>query len=590
MSSKLISATALILLAASPAIADNESLPARTIAGSDRGDARIEQQLDRREREAYRAIFAAIRNQDWASVEERLDDAPDSILEPVARAEYYLDPASPRIELQPLMALLAEAPDLPGARDLARLAEARGMERLPAALPPTHELRRLSGPSRRSRARPSSDAATRALVDRIHPLIVADSPCEAERLVDEIGSTLPSEGLTEVRQRVAWSYYLTGDDTNARRVAQLARRGSGEWAVHADWVDGLASWRQRDCNAAAEAFGAVGRRASDSELMAAGLYWAARAEMACGRPQNVQAQLRTAARMRETFYGLLAAQTLGIAAQTHVQAAGFMPGWNTVADHSNARRAMALIEIGEAQLAGRYLRHGAALDEPQRHDAWVDLASVLGLPDTELWLAQNAPAGHHPTARDRFPSPAYRPASGWRVDRSLVYAHALQESNFRPDAVSHAGARGLLQLMPGTAGDIARDRGESVEPASLNRPEINIEYGQTYMESMRDFPGTQGLLPKVIASYNAGPGSVADWEGRLRDRGDPLLYIESIPFVETRHYVPIVLRNYWMYQRNAGEQASSLSALAQGMWPRFPGSPGPVAVRLSGHGGTRVAD
>ena len=81
-----------------------------------------------------------------------------------------------------------------------------------------------------------------------------------------------------------------------------------------------------------------------------------------------------------------------------------------------------------------------------------------------------------------------------------------------------------------------------------------------------------------------------NWEGRLRDRGDPLLYIESIPFYETRGYVPIILRNYWMYQRNAGEDATSLGALAQGMWPRFPGAPGAVAVRLSGQGGARIAD
>ncbi|MBC7986713.1 MAG: lytic transglycosylase domain-containing protein, partial [Sphingomonadaceae bacterium] len=210
-------------------------------------------------------------------------------------------------------------------------------------------------------------------------------------------------------------------------------------------------------------------------------------------------------------------------------------------------------------------------------------------PATHLWLSQQGPSRYAPGPSERYPAPAWRPVSGWRVDRSLVYAHALQESNFRPDAVSHAGARGLLQLMPGTAQIIARRRGETIDAGRLNVPEVNIEYGQAYLEEMRDFGGTQALLPKVIASYNAGPGAVLNWEGRLRDRGDPLLYIESIPFVETRHYVPIVLRNYWMYQRNASDRATSLEALAQGMWPRFPGMPGASAVRLSG-AGTRVAD
>jgi hypothetical protein len=64
------------------------------------------------------------------------------------------------------------------------------------------------------------------------------------------------------------------------------------------------------------------------------------------------------------------------------------------------------------------------------------------------------------------------------------------------------------------------------------------------------------------------------------DGGDPLLYIESIPYWETRGYVPIVLRNYWIYQQKAGKPSASRHALAQGMWPRFPGLPGASAVRM----------
>ncbi|HEY0084846.1 MAG TPA: lytic transglycosylase domain-containing protein, partial [Allosphingosinicella sp.] len=69
--------------------------------------------------------------------------------------------------------------------------------------------------------------------------------------------------------------------------------------------------------------------------------------------------------------------------------------------------------------------------------------------------------------------------------------------------------------------------------------------------------------------------------GRRMDGGDPLLYIESIPYWETRGYVPIVLRNYWVYEQQAGKDSSSRRALAQGLWPRFPGLPGASAVRLS---------
>ncbi|WP_299327503.1 lytic transglycosylase domain-containing protein [Parasphingopyxis sp.] len=586
MKLKLLAATALLSASLTPALADAASLPTLSQAQT---QSEIDSVLSRSEREAYRQIFADIRNRNWESAEGRLARAPDSVLHPVARAELYLAPGSPRVELEPLRALLNDAPDLPDANRILTLAQSRGLEQAPV-LPRTHSMRRPSGPSRRARAQPvRDDSAARSVVREIRPLIVADSPREAENVLERNRESLTRAGLTEVQQRVSWSYYLTGDDRNAQRLARQARAGIGDWAVHGDWVDGLASWRLGDFEAAADAFASVGRRAPDSEKRAAGLYWAARAEMRAGRPENVQTLLRTAALMDETFYGLLAMQSLGISeAPAHRNIPS--PTWDTVASFSTAQRAMALAELGERELADEFVRHGAAIGNPQHHDAWLDLANQLRLPNAELWIARNAPVSYHASSRVRFPAPGYEPVGGWRVDRSLVYAHALQESNFRPEVVSPAGARGLLQLMPGTARDIARDRGETVNASRLNVPEINIEYGQHYMEEMRDFSGMQGLLPKVIASYNAGPGAVMNWEGRLRDRGDPLLYIESIPFYETRGYVPIVLRNYWMYQRNAGEESTSLAALAQGMWPRFPGAPGAVAVRLSGQGGARIAN
>ncbi len=76
---------------------------------------------------------------------------------------------------------------------------------------------------------------------------------------------------------------------------------------------------------------------------------------------------------------------------------------------------------------------------------------------------------------------------------------------------------------------------------------------------------------------------------RAMDRGDPLLYIESIPYWETRGYVPIVLRNYWIYEQQAGKDSASRSALVQGLWPKFPGMAGPKAVRLERRGSGATA-
>jgi len=162
------------------------------------------------------------------------------------------------------------------------------------------------------------------------------------------------------------------------------------------------------------------------------------------------------------------------------------------------------------------------------------------------------------------------PQGGWRVDRSLVFAHALQESNFRINATSRAGARGLMQVMPATAQVIARRKG-SPFVGSLSAPAVNMEYGQSYIEQLRDMSATGGLLPKVIAAYNCGPAPLDRWNARGEDLNkDPLLYIESISYWETRGYVTTVLRNYWMYQQQAGQRTISRDALVQGLWPKFP--------------------
>jgi len=100
--------------------------------------------------------------------------------------------------------------------------------------------------------------------------------------------------------------------------------------------------------------------------------------------------------------------------------------------------------------------------------------------------------------------------------------------------------------------------------------EVNLAFGQRNLEMLRDSPATQGQLPKIMAAYNAGLTPVSRWNSEIRDFGDPLLYMESIPYWETRGYVAIVMRNYWMYERAAGVPSPSRRALAEGRWPAFP--------------------
>lgn len=565
-----------LALVAAPALAEDQATASRSAL-------LLPTMLSASERDNYRAVFAALRAQDWAGAAGRLDGMREGPLHNLARAMLYTMPGSPRVEMEPLTSLLARSTELPQAADLARLARARGAESLPQ-LPPEQRLVGLGGQPRRARPRNiRGDEVADQLEPLIQPLIRDDQPVEAEALLNSRIAELSDEARTAFQQRIAWVYYLNGNDREARRLGDLARIGPTEYALHAEWVSGLAAWRMGDYRAAAEHFATVGARSTDIELSAAGHYWAARADTAGGKPERVQARLRTAARLGETFYGLLAQSALGIhqppADLTGLTAAD----WRRIEDLRNVRAAVALAEIGESDLAAALLRRQAQIGQPNEHAALIHLAARLNLTATQMWLSHNGPRGSHFGPRERYPNPSWRPARGWRVDPALAFAHALQESNFRPDAVSPAGARGLMQVRPGTAGDLIRWRGISGDPGRLNDPVNNIEFGQTYLEYLRDMQSTGGLLPKVIASYNAGPAPIAEWNLRY-DQSDPLLYIESIPYWETRGYVPIILRNYWIYESRTADQSVTRRALAQGLWPRFPGLSGPTAVRIPPRG------
>jgi soluble lytic murein transglycosylase-like protein len=533
------------------------------------------------ERSRYREVFAAIRGGDWTGAAARLDEMGDGPLHAIARAELYLAKGSPKVELEPLLTLVGKAPDLPQAAQLSRLAAARGATELPEVSQP-QELRWQGGQPRRARARSIvGDTVAAELEAIVQPLIVENRPSEAEAYMLQWQDRLTPEARTEYQQRIAWSYYLVGQASDARRLADQSRTGVGEWAIHGEWVAGLSSWKLGDCKSAADSFAMVGARATDPELNAAAHYWAARSDMKCGRPQHVQARLRSASRLTETFYGLLAARALGLKKPMVAQLHDYRDAeWHSVAGKPNVKAAIALNEIGERNLADDLIRHQARIGSAADHNALLHLASDLNLAGTQFWLAHNAPAGAQVNLAARYPDPDWRPLRGWRVDKSLAYAHALQESNFRTQVVSPAGASGLMQVRPGTAGDMARSRGDAFEPGQLSEPSFNLEYGQSYLEYLRDYGATGGLLPKVIAAYNAGPLPVGEWNLRAIDGGDPLLYIESIPYWETRGYVPIILRNYWVYEQKEGKDSPSRDALAQGLWPKFPGARGPAAVRL----------
>ena len=515
----------------------------------------------------WRETFAAIRSGNWASAQAGISTLPAGPLAAVAKAELFTARNSPVVSLGQIQALLAEAPELPKAEQLARMAMTRGATN-PPLIVPKRALITLGSAQGRNRARSvAGDPAADELRSKLEPLNEANDAVNAELLLMQAGPTLSYEGRAEAGQRVAWIYYRNGRDADARRVAETWRAGArGEWAVHSAWVSGLASWRLNDCESASRSFREVARSAAERELSAGGYFWAARAEQACRRPSAVQPLLKAAAQSPESFYGLLARESLGIGGKVPVGSPAISAG--SIEHLPNVRRAIELVSIGEPGLADEMLRHQARIGAPSQHAQLIQVARRLDLAGAQFWLGRFGQPGASARLPDRYPAPRWVPLTGWRVDPALAFAHVMQESLFKSDAVSPAGAVGLMQVRPGSAGDMARARNLPFSPAMLTEPRANLEYGQSYIEMLRSLSATGGQLPKVIAAYNAGAQPVSRWW--INDRGDPLLWIESIPYWETRYYVPAVMRNMWVYQTLAGADTPTLKAMAQHKWPAFP--------------------
>lgn len=516
---------------------------------------------------SWREVFDSIRAGNWASAQAGIAALPPDILTPVAKSELYTAKGSPQVDLQSLQTLIAQAPELPDADQLARMAITRGATTPPLVIPEKAVVGLGSAPGR-YRARPvSGEPAADALRAQLDAYVKADDAANAEAAFLAQAAYLSAEARAEAAQRVAWIYYVLGQDFDARRVADYWRTGAtGEWAAQAAWIAGLASWRLGDCNSAAREFRDVAATARQRELGAGGYYWAARAEQACRRPQAVQGLLKAAATSAESFYGLLARETLGI--ETRLPPA---PRVSTAAVDTlvNVRRAVELAGIGENALAEDMLRHQARIGSPADQPALLEVAKRLNLAGAQYWLATNGQPGVRIAAAERYPAPSWAPVRGWRVKPDLAFAHIIQESNFRTAAVSGAGAVGLMQVRPGSASDEARAAGMPFSPSFLYDPRYNLEFGQSYIERMRRSAYTGDQLPKVIASYNAGPLPVGRW-ATIPDKGDPLLWIESVPYWETRYYVPAVMRNLWVYEGLGNEPQPSLKSLAQHRWPGFP--------------------
>lgn len=485
-------------------------------------------------------------------------------------------------ELGEWLARHADLPDAPAVHALllTRLPPGAAAPPAPPAVPAPAALAAPAPPADADPPAPAF-ARTPALDRAVREAARAGSPDRALRL---IARTKRLDALygAQLRAEVAQVLFVQGRDKDALRTAAEAHRRARGRVGLAPYVAGLAAWRLGRPDQAQAHFEAAYRAGSSEAASRSGAaFWAARARLHAGDTAGASLWLRRAAERPDEFYGLLARRTLdrGLAPD------GAAPGGSGEADmdalHATpeGRRAFALLQVGQPARAEAELRRlwSSAKDRPDLGRAVLHVARAAGLDGLVQDLARVPPDAVRARIPVRPPVARLRPAGGFRVDPALVHAVARVESNFDPDAVSPEGARGLMQLLPTTAGDLVK--GEASGGAIIRRlhdPATNLDLGQRYMLWLAGSGAVEGDLIRLLAAYNAGPSNVARWNEASDHGGDPLLYIEAIPFDETRAYVQRVMLHTWLYAAEMRLPAPSLDELAAGAWPRFTAPPRPA--------------
>jgi soluble lytic murein transglycosylase len=283
-------------------------------------------------------------------------------------------------------------------------------------------------------------------------------------------------------------------------------------------------------------------------------YWAGRTRLAIGDSATARDHLRHVLRQPIEYYAVMAADLLDVPYSVDLPPGPEViePAWLTmglerldVLTDAGLHRG-ALDEIDRLRdRAGPdravRLRLAEALIERGRTIEGINLGWAI-LADDQTWDQR--------LVRVTYPFPyeelVRREAAEWGIDVYVMAAIIRQESAFKVDIVSRAGAIGLMQVMPPTGAQLARAHGpEGFTDDALTKAEVNLHLGAAFFVDMsRRY---EDDLPLVLSAYNAGPTRATRWRS-YPEAADPLRFTERIPFVETRGYVKSVRRNVGLYR------------------------------------------
>lgn len=549
--------------------------------------------LSKRDAAFYRSVFALQKDGRWDEADAVIRRLDNQLLVGHVQFQRLMHPTRYRSSYGELWAWMEKYADHPGARRVFRLAKRRQPKDWKSPRPPARatlisavksdpvsaewrpdvsaRYQPAPGTERRHRAhRPE----VRAIQQRVRELVSDGFVTKALGFLEEQrrNGRLGDIAFDESLAWVARGYFFWNKDRQALGVAVRVASRSGNQVPMASWWGGLAAWRLGKNLRAAQFFRVLAESKSITPWMvSAGGYWASRAYRAAGESRWVAPMLSVASRHPRTFYGLLAITALGKRpaldfGMRRLSAADL----NTLLTMRPVRRALALSQVGEHVRAGGELRRFAHRLSPRLSLVMLALASQSGLADLSYRAAESLLLRTGiPVDAALYPLPIWQPDGGYTLDRAFLFAVMRQESKFRASARSSRGARGLMQLMPRTAGVMAGQRYRGAHRQELMDPVLNVTLGQKYLHHLLARQGIDGNLFYALTAYNSGPARLREWQRKVDYRNDPLLFIESIPTMETRIFIERVLANLWIYRIRFGQPVRSLETIVSGGWPRY---------------------
>ena len=374
----------------------------------------------------------------------------------------------------------------------------------------------------------------------------------------------------DVRARMARWDLRNGNPRRAYKIAARHRLSDhGSDYADLEWLAGYAALKLGDAPTALRHFEAMGDVVASPISSSRAAYWQGRALEQMGQMGPAKAAFAEGARWQTAYYGLLSAERLGQPLDPALSASPALPDWRgqPFEQSSVFQAALLLREAGQDALAERFLLH---LEESLPPEQIAPLAALaLDWRDTHLALR----LGKRAASDGVVLVPAYYPIPDLTthdlgVPEELVLAIARRESEFDHRVVSHAGAMGLMQVMPGTAKMMAEEIGEPYQEARLTTDATyNARLGGAYLRHLREEFGPSIVL--VAAGYNAGPGRPRRW---MTEMGDPRVgtvdvvdWVEMIPFDETRNYVMRVAESLPVYRARLGLPAVKFTTDLRGV-------------------------